>query len=303
MRILPILLLSFLCHQATAQKIAFLMDDYNAERWRADSANFYKAAVAEGAEVHIFQCDSDPQLQYRQAEKAIDSLKADVLVLVSCNQEENKALLHMAKEKSTPVVLYEREVEGPYYQYLSFDSYQIGFLQGQHIAEQEGVQNIVLLNGPTFDQNAVLFREGQMAALEPHVKSGKINILLDIHLSEWTELEAFMRMNDFISSNDQPIHAVVAANDAIAKGALDVLEMNGIEIKAITGQDGTKDALKNIKSGRQTFTVIKPTDILAKEAVMAAIWASKGKKLPKDEKKKYIEMIIVTPENVDQYLN
>ena len=286
----------------SAQRISFLMDDFNAERWRSDSANFYHEAVKLGAEVFIFQSDSDPALQLKQAHLSVDSLEADVMVLVSTDKEQNQELLTYAEDKQVPVILYERYVEGPHYQYLSFDSYQIGYAQAQHVIANRKGKNVVLLNGPTFDNNSILFRDGQMAALKPLIEKGEIKVLLDIHLSEWTELEAFMRMNDFMNENSEPIHGVIAANDAIAKGVLDVLEMNGIEDFAITGQDGTRDALENIKRGRQTFTVIKPTDALARQAAQSAIDASKGKELSKEDKTVYIPMVEVTSANVEEHL-
>lgn len=286
----------------SAQRISFLMDDFNAERWRSDSSNFYKEAVRLGAEVHIFQSDSDPKLQLAQAKLSIDSLKADVIVLVSTDKSQNVELLKYVESQKVPLILYERFVDGPHYQFLSFDSYAIGYKQAQHVIANRKGKNIILLNGPTFDNNAVLFRKGQMAALQPLIDKGEINVLLDIHLSEWTELEAFMRMNDFMIENSEPIHGIIAANDAIAKGAIDVLSMNGIENIAITGQDGTPDALENIKAKRQTYTIIKPTDILARETVQAALNASKGKSVESDDKTVFIPTVEVTLENVEEFV-
>jgi len=284
------------------QRVAFLMDDYNAERWHGDSVEFYKEATNRGVDVFIYQCDSDPHLQLQQTKMAIDSLHVDAIVLVSSNRTENKTILKFAAQKEVPVILYDRTVEGPHYQHLSFDSHNIGYLQAKHVLKNEHVTNVVLLNGPTFDSNATLFRNGQMAALQPEIEAGRINVLLDIHLSEWTDLEAFMQMNDFLLGKHPQIHAVIAANDGIAKGAIEAMELNGISDVVVTGQDGAAPALKAIKEGRQSYTILKPVDLLVQKALDSALDAYSEKQIIGHDKTVYIDVVEVTRENVEKYV-
>lgn len=290
------------------------MDDLNAERWYEDSSLFYKEATQLGAEVNIYQCDSDTNLQFQQAKKAIDSIHVDVIVLVSAETHASKKILAYAHTKNVKSILYDRYAEGPADYFVLFDSKEIGRRQAQHVLAHKGEGPLLLFHGPTHDNNAIQFKEGAMEILQPKIDSGLIEIAFDKQMSEWTAMEAFMQALDFFTVNKKPIGGILVANDDMASGVIDALDALSIHgTFPITGQDGTQKALLNIYKGRQTFSIKKSFDEMAATTAHLAVSLANNTTPTENIQTKTIEgttiktvmigMVSITKKNCQKYLN
>src|SRR5690348_11433163 len=90
-------------------KIGFLMDSLKVERWQTDLDRFQKRAAELGANVLVETAEGDDELQFRQAQKLLDSgVKA--LVLVPHDADKAVRIVSAAKAKRVPLLCYERLV-------------------------------------------------------------------------------------------------------------------------------------------------------------------------------------------------
>ncbi|PVA00963.1 hypothetical protein DC362_22470, partial [Acinetobacter nosocomialis] len=72
--------------------------------------------------------------------------------------------------------------------------------------------NYFLMGGSPVDNNAKLFRAGQMKVLKPYVDSGKIKVVGDQWVDGWLPENALKIMENALTANNNKIDAVVAVS-------------------------------------------------------------------------------------------
>lgn len=301
---LPLLFLSFLSYLSSAQKIGLLMDSYVNERWLVDEKHFKDKIAELGGEVQTEVANGDPAAQLTLAKKLITE-GAKVLVVVPCDSKKASAIVSLAEEGGIPVISYDRLIMSDGVAlYASYDNHAVGRLQAEYALEKVPEGNYLLLNGPVSDNNAVSFRAAQLEALADKVKTGKIEIIGDIVLDSWSEIEALMQLEEYFMTAEKLPDAIIAANDALANACIEALKSNGIEKPiVITGQDADVVALRNILAKRQTMTIYKPIRPLAHTAADMA-WklannGSTGQKEMKEIGSVKVNAILLQPTVVD----
>lgn len=270
-KILPLFFLLFFIQTANAQKIGLLMDSYVNERWLVDQ-KFFKDKIEQlGGEVQVEVANGDPIAQLNLAKKLINE-GVKVLVIVPCNGKKASDIVKIAQEAGVPVIAYDRLILNENIAlYASYDNNTVGRLQAEYALERNPKGKYLLLNGPVSDNNAVLFREAQMEALASQVNKGEIEIIGDIVLDSWSEIEAVMQLEEYFMTTDILPDVIIAANDALANASIEALKSNDIDKKIlITGQDADVVALRNILSKKQSMTIYKPIQPLAHLAANAA---------------------------------
>jgi D-xylose transport system substrate-binding protein len=125
---------------------------------------------------------------------------------------------------------------------------------------------MVLSGGSPTDNNAVLFRAGQMEGLQPYIDSGIIKVVADQWVDNWDATKAEQMMENILTAQGNKIDAVVASNDGTALGELQAMKAQGVSVP-ISGQDATADGCNSIVLGGLTVTVFKDTRLLAPKAV------------------------------------
>ena len=264
---------------ANAQKIGFLLDDYKSTRWLEDSAAFCEEVKELGGTPIVASCNNDYKLQFEQAKKMINKDKVKVINIVASNKTENAKIVAYAKKKKVKVILYDRFIEGGGDYYVSFDGKDIGRIQAQYIVDNMKGKNIVVINGPTYDYNAILLHEGQMEVFKPLIAEGKIKLLFNGYMDSWQREGSFGVMLDALGAYKDSIDAVLCANDELATGVIEAMESSHENFDfPITGQDGMKQALKLIIEGKQTMTILKSVMDLARAAAQLSITVAKGEK-------------------------
>lgn len=259
------------------QKVGFLFDDYKSTRWLEDSAAFCEEVIELGGEPIIASCNNDPDLQYKQAKKMIVKQKVKVLAIVASNKNQNSEIVELAKKHKVKTILYDRFIVGGGDYYVAFDAVDIGRTQAQYIIDNIQGKNLVLINGPLYDYNSILLREGQMEVLQPLVDEGKINLLFDDHMSSWHREGSFGVMVDLLATHKDSIDAILCANDELATGVIEAMETFGGDFNfPISGQDGMKQALKLILDKKQTMTILKSVMDLARAAAQLSMSLAKG---------------------------
>lgn len=290
-------------------KIGMSIDDLRLERWQKDRDIFVNKAEALGAKVFVQSANGDASTQISQIENMLNK-NLDVLVIIPFNGEVLSNVIAEAKKEGVKVLAYDRLINNADLDfYVSFDNEKVGELQAQSIIKEKPEGNYFLMGGSPVDNNAKLFRKGQMKVLQPHIDSGKIKVVGDQWVDSWLAEKALQIMENALTANQNNIDAVVASNDATAGGAIQALSAQGLSGKvAISGQDADLAAIKRIISGSQTMTVYKPITHLADKAAEVAVALGNNEKVTsnaqlnnglKEVPAFLLEPIVVTKENID----
>lgn len=259
-------------------KIGMAIDDLRLERWQKDRDIFVKKAESLGAKVFVQSANGNEETQMSQIENMINR-GVDVLVIIPYNGQVLSNVIAEAKREGIKVLAYDRMINNADIDfYISFDNEKVGEMQAQSLVQRVPQGNYFLMGGSPVDNNARLFRNGQMKVLKPQIDSGKIKIVGDQWVDAWLPENALKIMENALTANGNKIDAVVASNDATAGGAIQALSAQGLAGKvAISGQDADLAAIKRINNGTQTMTVYKPISKLANDAATIAVELGEGK--------------------------
>jgi D-xylose transport system substrate-binding protein len=265
-------------------KIGFSVSDLTLERWQHDRDIFVKQAEKLGAEVLVQSANGDSEKQLSQIQNML-SQGIDVLVIVPVNTDALSPVVEQAKREGVKVLAYDRLImNADVDAYVSFDNVRVGEMQAEYLVKKVPKGNYFLLGGSPTDNNAKMFREGQMHILQPLIDKGDIKIVGDQWAKDWQASEAMRIMENALTANKNKIDAVVASNDSTAGGAIQALEAQGLAGKvAISGQDADLAAVQRIVEGTQSMTVYKPIKTIATKSAEVAVQLAKGEKIQADE--------------------
>ncbi|ALB64533.1 Xylose ABC transporter, periplasmic xylose-binding protein XylF [Cronobacter condimenti 1330] len=286
-------------------KIGMAIDDLRLERWQKDRDIFVSKAESLGAKVFVQSANGNEETQMSQIENMINR-GVDVLVIIPYNGQVLSNVIAEAKREGIKVLAYDRMINNADIDfYISFDNEKVGEIQAQSLVDNVPQGNYFLMGGSPVDNNARLFRDGQMKVLKPFIDSGKIKVVGDQWVDGWLPENALKIMENALTANNNKIDAVVASNDATAGGAIQALSAQGLASKvAISGQDADLAGIKRIMAGTQTMTVYKPITQLANTAAEVAVELGNDKQ-PKSDATlnnglKDVPSRLLTPIKVDK---
>ncbi|EPN9329813.1 D-xylose ABC transporter substrate-binding protein [Cronobacter sakazakii] len=286
-------------------KIGMAIDDLRLERWQKDRDIFVSKAESLGAKVLVQSANGNEETQMSQIENMINR-GVDVLVIIPYNGQVLSNVVAEAKREGIKVLAYDRMINNADIDfYISFDNEKVGELQAQSLVDKVPQGNYFLMGGSPVDNNARLFRDGQMKVLKPFIDSGKIKVVGDQWVDGWLPENALKIMENALTANNNKIDAVVASNDATAGGAIQALSAQGLAGKvAISGQDADLAGIKRIIAGTQTMTVYKPITQLANTVAEVAVELGNDKQ-PKSDATlnnglKEVPARLLTPIKVDK---
>src|SRR5215213_7268751 len=291
-------------------RIGLSMDTLKEERWQRDRDLFVARAKELGAEVLVQSANGDDKAQVQQAENLLTQ-GVNVLVVIPHNGEVAATIVESAKAKGVPVISYDRLIRSSEPAlYISFDNEKVGEMQAKYLLERAPKGNYVLIGGAPTDNNAQLFRKGQMNILQPAIDRGDVKVVSNQFAKDWLASEALRICEDALTKSNRDVVAVVASNDATAGGAISALETAGVAGKVlVSGQDADLAGLQRIVAGKQSMTVYKPVHLLAQKAAEAAVALAKGEKVDAparinngkvDVPSILLEPVVVDKANIDE---
>lgn len=289
-------------------RIGFSMDTLKEERWQRDRDLFLARAKELGADVLVQSANSDDAVQLQQSENLL-SQGIDILVVVPHNAEVAASIVEAAKRQGVPVISYDRLIRNSDVDlYISFDNVKVGQMQAQYLLDRAPKGNYVLIGGAPTDNNALLFREGQMKVLQPAIDRGDIKITANQWARDWQANEALKIAENALTQARNDVQAIVVSNDGTAGGAIQALEEQKLVGKVlVSGQDADLAALQRIVEGKQSMTVYKPIDKIARRAAEVVVAMARGEKVDaasavnngrKDVPSILLEPIVVDKTNV-----
>ncbi len=125
--------------------------------------------------------------------------------------------------------------------------------------------------------------------------------LIDEQTANWSRDEAQDLMTNWIASGEE-FDAVFGNNDEMAIGAIQAMKAAGISMDDVVvgGVDATPDALVAMQAGEMDVTVFQDLAGQGAGSIDTALKLAAGEAV---DKTVFIPFKLVTPENVDDYLN
>ncbi|HKK81263.1 MAG TPA: substrate-binding domain-containing protein [Prolixibacteraceae bacterium] len=258
------------CKVESSNKVGLLIHEMEG-RWYKDVEQIKENARKLGIDLVIKEAQGNENLQISQAKELVEE-KIDAVIVVAVNQNTAAGIVRLFNNENIPVIAYDRLISNSNLEYyISFEYTQIGKMQAEYALSKKPRGNYVLLWGDSSDNNARLMRKGHEDVLSDPVNSGKVNIIHKCFIDGWSPENAKHKMKQILSFSGKTIDVVIASNDNIAQAALEAFDELDMEYpQIITGQDCTEKARTSISQNRQTMTIYKPTEQMAKKAVSLA---------------------------------
>jgi D-xylose transport system substrate-binding protein len=204
-----------------------------------------------------------------------------VLMITPLSFEGGAAVERKAQAAKIPVIDYDRVTLGGTAEfYVSFDNISVGELQAEGLlsclGDRPGGQIIEIQGAPT-DNNATLFTDGQRRKMSTKYDSGALKLVKSQPIEKWDAAIGKQQFEQILDANGGQVDGVIAANDGLAGGVIEVLKSRNLAGKVpVTGQDATLAGLQSILRGEQCMTVYKPIRDEAEAAARLAIALAKG---------------------------
>jgi len=267
-----------MAEEAKPVTIGVSVGDLRLERWKRDMDYMVARAKELGANVYAVSADGDEKKQISDIENMLTK-GIDVLITIPTNSKALSSAVEAAHADNVKVIAYDRIIENADLDYyITFDMLGVGKLQAQYLLDRMPKGRYFLLAGPKTDNNALLFREGQMMVLQPFIDKGDVVVVGDQWAEGWLSENAMRLTEDVLTANNNQIDVILASNDSTANGAVQALIEQDLAGKVlITGQDCDLAACQRIVAGTQTMSVYKPLPKLAAAAIDLAFNVVQGK--------------------------
>ena len=238
----------------------------------------------------------DAAKQLQQVETFI-SQKVDAIIMQPQEQEACSPAIDKAKAAGIPIINCNSLTITEPDAYVGSNDSESAEIAMTYIAEQLGGKgNVLMMHGHPGQTAEVKRTEGAMDILAQNPDM----TLLDEQTADWDRAEAMTLMENWIQAYGDQINAVFCQNDEMALGALNALVQAGKKDNVlVVGVDAIDDALQSVKDGKMDATVYQDCKGQAEGAIEAAYKLAKGESV---EKEILIPFILVTTENVDEYL-
>jgi len=296
---------TILCSPAMATKIGVSMDkfDDNFLTVLRNGMSDYAKTVP-GLTLQIEDAKDDVSKQISQVQNFIAN-RVDAIIVNPVDTSATAAITRAAADAGVPLVYVNRQpidVDklGPKAAFVASNEAESGTLETKEICKLLGGKgSILVIEGQLRNQAAVQRTKDIHEVISTPECTG-IKIIAE-QTAEWDRTKGQNLMTNWLSKG-MKFDAVVSNNDEMAIGALQAMKSAGIDTqKAVVGGiDATQDALASMKAGDLKVTVFQDAAGQGKGAVDMALALAAGKSV---DKKVYIPFQLVTPANMDQFMN
>jgi len=241
--------------------------------------------------------DDDANKQMELFESVIAQGVA-AIILDNAGADATVAAVQKAKDAGIGCFLVDREItkEGVAVSQIISNNYQGATILAEYFVELMGEEGkYVEITGKDTDTNAHIRSQGYHDVLDqiPGME------MVAQQTANWSQTEGYSVMETLLQRHPE-IKGVICGNDTMALGAQSALLTAGRDDVICVGFDGSDDAIESILKGELKATSLQP---VAEMATQAAIQADKWIRTGSTGKpeKQSIDMVLLTPENADQY--
>lgn len=271
--------------QATVQAqekilVGLSFSDFETPRWSQENAIMTAALEAKGYAVVSQQASHDPVTQNNQIANMVTQ-GAKAIIVVAQDADAAATAVDDAAREGVVVIAYDRLIASPNIAaYITFGLTQVGNGQADGVLKALGITDLentgewtvdhpvrlVKLEGDPGDNNAKFFEAGQDEILQPYIDAGIVTVVARQNIANWDETNAVTAMENILTSQNNEVDAVIAANDNLGLGALQALTAQRLAIP-VSGQDATAPGCNSIARGQLTVTILKDYRVMAPQAV------------------------------------
>lgn len=298
---LAVFMLSLLAMPIHAQDkilVGLSFSDFETPRWSEENDIMTAALEELGYEVVSQQASHDPKVQNDQIANMVTQ-GAKAIIIVAQDADAAATAVDEAAREGVIVIAYDRLIATPNIAaYITFGLTKVGNGQADGVLKALGFDpenpgptdvwtvenpvNLVKLEGDPGDNNAKFFEAGQDEVLQPFVDAGLVTIVARQNIANWDETNAVIAMENILTSQNNEVDAVIAANDNLGLGALQALAAQQLSVP-VSGQDATVPGCNSIAKGQLTVTILKDYRVMAPQAVQLVDTFLKGETDPELE--------------------
>ena len=230
--------------------------------WREKLNDELRIAVFahDNVRLEILSANDDANLQIRQVDNFVRR-KVDLLIVAPVEAKVTKAI-DRAYDAGIPVIVFDRRTRSDKYTaYIGGDNAGMGRNLARYLTSQtRGVARVLEICGLSSSSPAADRMEGFDSEAARHN-----NITIVGHVeSDWTEHDAYRKMDSLLSTRHPDFNCVYAHNDRMAAGARKAVMKHHIDTRGITflGIDAIPQAgggMQMVRDGELLASYIYPT--------------------------------------------
>lgn len=285
--------------------IGFAQRELDAPYYSAMVKQAQAIAKEKGFKLLVQNANGDPVTQINQINTMV-SQGVDLLVVDAVSPQAEKSQLAQVG-KQTPLMFIDTGIEGVGFTSVQSDNVKIGTESGKLLASRIGSGksvNVAILNGGPTDE--IVGPDRQKGILDGLKEGGVTANVVASSSGVYAKDKAVPATEDMLSAHPD-INVVIALNDAMALGALDVLRQQGRnDVLVAASADGQKEALQEIKTGGCTgqyvSTGLNSPKLATDEVMQIAEQVTTGKKKTSDfPANSYTKVAGIGCDNVNDY--
>jgi len=277
-------------------KIALLMGHVNNEFMQGLAGYVEAAGAAAGAEVTVFSADSDTATQVSQVETAVNQ-GYDGIIVDAVAAEGLVPAFKYAEDAGVPIIaMHDNLTAGVAAAFVGVNFHQGGMIKMEQAAKDiDFAGDIAIMNGEMGSSAQLTIRGGYDPILEEYPDI----VVVFEDTGHWVAEDAANLMDTWLGSGKH-LDSVVCNNDGMAVGVVNTLKAAGLAGTInVYGLDAQTEMLKFISEGIANATILTDSETEANVAIETIIKIINGQPVDKEI---MIDMILITKDNVDQYL-
>jgi inositol transport system substrate-binding protein len=262
-------------------------------------------AKAKAEELGVTFREADAQedvIKQQDLVQAFITEQVDVLIVVPVSTDAMDPIIAAGKDAGIPVVFVNRNPfgenqppEGTYY--VGSEEVVAGQQQAMYLGELMGDEGgkVFVLQGKLDNEAAIKRTSGFVDTIEADFPNIEI---VDIQVGNWQRDQGVSITENWLTAYGDEIDAVVANNDEMALGAVEVLQRAGRDDVIVLGVDFTPDAKAAIEDGTMVGSVRQD---LAGQGAGGVQIAYDLFNAEVTENPLWIPFVLITADDVDQY--
>jgi len=140
---------------------------------------------------------------------------------MAVNSNTAAEIVRDAHNAGVKVIAYDRIINNCDLDfYISHNNYNVGKYMADYALHLKPEGNYLMLGGDKSDRNAIFVKTGQLDAIKNNMQSGKIKIVYDVYIEEWSKENAYFEMKKYLKLSSYNIPDVILSSyDGLSYGS------------------------------------------------------------------------------------